>query len=117
MRDQFTLDLGIRPLVKIETEHSTDAPTIQERFTRFHRCNPWVLAALEKMAIAEMQSGFRTSVDYLVHNLRWHYRRTTRDPNSDFKISNDYTSRYARLLLEKNPSLHRVIKTKTLTSK
>lgn len=110
---QLDLNLGIRPLVKAGNRQGE---TIQERFERFHKLNPWVLSALEKMAVSEQRGGFKTSVDYLVHNLRWHYRRQTSDPNSDFKISNDYTSRYARLLLERNPTLRHIIKTKVLTA-
>jgi hypothetical protein len=88
--------------------------TIQERFEAFHKRNKWVLDALEQLAIRELQEGFKTSIDYLVHQLRWHYRRSTHRPAGDFKISNDYTSRYARLLLEKNPSLGAIITTKEL---
>ena len=111
MITQTELDLGVKPLIKTFAGDS-----IQERFELFHKLNPWVLTALERLACAEMQSGFRTSVDYLVHQLRWHYRRTIADPKSDFRISNDYTSRYARLLLEKNPSLRHIITTKALKS-
>ena len=111
MITQGELDLGIKPLVKVPTREKA---TIQERFEQFHRLNPWVLNSLEKLACAEMANGYRTSVDYLVHQLRWHYRRTIADPKSDFRISNDYTSRYARMLLDRNPSLGNIIQTKEL---
>jgi hypothetical protein len=89
--------LDMQPLVRAE------GATIQERFESFHKSNPWVLVALERLAGQWLDNGHtRVGVKMLVERLRWEYGiRTKGDP---FRLNNTLTSRYVRLLIERNPS-------------
>ena len=92
-------------------------PSIQERFEIFNAANPWVIDALLDLALKELEGGFKTSVDYLCHALRWHYRwsnKAPKDGQPQFKLSNNFTSRYARLLLEREPALAGVLTLKKI---
>jgi hypothetical protein len=44
-------------------------------------------------------------IGHLVEILRWKTNTATQDPSADFKISNDYRSRYSRLIEEREPDL------------
>lgn len=74
--------------------------TIQERFEEFHRLNPWVYRELlnlieEWIAFGDEKIGIKA----LCEELRWHVKRKTEGRES-FKINNNYTSRYARLIMD-----------------
>ncbi|MQT05441.1 hypothetical protein FF041_36720 [Streptomyces jumonjinensis] len=74
---------------------------MQARFEEFHRLNPWVLAALEKLAADYLQQGAtRVGVGMLFEVLRYQYALATR---GDFRLNNSYRSRYARLLIQRHP--------------
>lgn len=78
--------------------------SIQERFETFHRLNPWVFDALEKLASQYAAKGRkRIGIRMIWEVVRWNYNLQTSDPNSEFKISDHYHSRYVRLLIEKHP--------------
>lgn len=96
--DQLILD--IRPIVRDERPTPL---TIQERFDRFHELNPWVLTAFERLTVDYLKRGHqRIGIKMLAEVLRWQYGRQTRGAER-FKLSNDFTSRYARLIVERNP--------------
>lgn len=81
---------------------SMPGASIQERFERFHRLNPWVYTQLEAMTAEYVSAGRRRiGLKMLVEVLRWHYDLST--SGDAFKISNNYTSRYARELLSAHP--------------
>jgi len=78
--------------------------TIAERFDSFHKQNPHVYEALCKLALQMKRRGVtRYSIKGLFEQLRWLYALQTQ--GEEYKLSNDFTSRYARLLLERNPEL------------
>lgn len=78
--------------------------TIQERFEAFHRTNPQVYAALRGLALQMLGNGVRQyGIKGLFEILRWQYALQTK--GEPFKLCNDYTSRYARLLVKLNPEL------------
>lgn len=91
----------------------TDAPefvpaptvgTIQERFLAFHRANPWVYAALERLVEQWVARGRkRLGIRTLWERLRWDYAMATADPTSDFKLNDHMHSRYVRLLVTNHP--------------
>jgi hypothetical protein len=71
---------------------------IEVRFVKFHQDNPQVYDALVDMAREWKQSGNdKCSMKMLFEILRWQYgiRTNTSEP---FALSNDFTSRYARLI-------------------
>jgi hypothetical protein len=90
--------------------------TIQERFERFHRCNPWVYEQLRHRAHELLNRGHRKiGIKMLFEVLRWQYYMQTFDP-SGWKLNNNFTSRYARLLMEKDPALRNAFETRTIKS-
>ena len=92
--------------------------TIQERFEEFHRRNPWVYAALEKLATEYLATGRkRLGIKMLWEVLRWHYNLATVDPGSEFKVCNSYHSRYVRLLIARHPEWADSFELRTLTSR
>jgi hypothetical protein len=103
-------DLDLQPLVV--PEHH-DAATIGERFEAFHAANPWVLTPYERLTADLVRRGRdRIGIGILTEVLRWEYgRQTTGD---DFRINNNFRSRYARLLLERHPEWVGVFQTRLL---
>jgi hypothetical protein len=78
------------------------AATIQERFEAFHRLNPWVLHALERLTADYLTHGARrVGIGMLFEVLRWRY--TTATEGDEFRLNNNYRSRYVRLLIERHP--------------
>lgn len=109
MPEQLALDIA--PLVPAV------GTTIDERFTSFHEQNGWVYRALEAMTADLITAGQRrVGMKMLVEVLRWRYFRQTFDPSSPFRLNNDYTSRYARLLLADHPEWAGVFETRELRS-
>ena len=87
--------------------------TIGERFLAFHIANPWIGDELEKLAEIEYRNGDgKIGIKYLIEVLRWNYRRAT--TGQPFRISNDYSSRYARLLVERRPEFATLFDTREL---
>lgn len=93
------LELDIRPLV---IPPHVEGATIQDRFESFHALNPWVLTALERLTEDALLHGrARLGIKHLVEVLRWQYgRHTTGD---EFRLNNDYSSQYVRLLIAGHP--------------
>lgn len=79
----------------------------EEAFLDFHRKNPHVYACIESAARRNIAANGgrvqRTSVDYLVHYTRWHGIGATDTARGEFKIANQHTPFYARLLLARHP--------------
>lgn len=71
---------------------------IRLSFERFHRDNPQVFTRLREMAMAWQAAGHkRCGLKMLFEVLRWeHGLRTTGEP---FRLNNNYTAHYARLLM------------------
>lgn len=79
--------------------------TIEQRFRGFHQQNPRVYDALRKLAVDLVQMGHeRVGMKMLFEVVRWqHAMRTTKD--GGFKLNNDFTALYARLLMDREPAL------------
>ena len=81
-------------------------PSIQEEFERFHADNPHVYELLVSYAIKARRAGWTSyGVKSLFERVRWHVHVDTQD-EAGFKLNNNYTSRYARMLNE-DPRLQR----------
>lgn len=82
----------------------TDArPSIDERFRAFDREHPEVFRLFRQYAEHIRANGHdRYSADAILHRIRWHYHIERGE--RDFTINNDFSSRYARLLMEVDPS-------------
>lgn len=84
----------------------TPRQRLNRKFFEFHRANPHVYERLVALARQAKERGHnRLSIKMLYEVLRWEHYLTTTDPNSKFKLSNNYHSRYARLIMRRNPDL------------
>ncbi len=78
--------------------------TIAERFDAFHKENPWVLTALVDLARRYQRMGRgHVGIKHLVEVIRWEYAKGTR--GDEFKMNNNFTSRYARLICDRHPDM------------
>lgn len=89
----------------VRPEYEADL-SIEERFQLFHSANPWVFAALVRLAKDLRNRGHRRfGVKLLFERLRYEYLVTTTDEHSPWRLNNNMTSRYARLIIENVPEL------------
>lgn len=97
--------------------------TIQESFTLFHAANPDVFALIVKQADRAVRLGKkRFSVKQIVGYLRWEIYLETKEDTlfevrgdiKKYKIGDQYTSRYSRLLLDKYPRFKEYIEQRDL---
>jgi len=78
---------------------------LDRKFFEYHRANPNVYRLLKRFALQAKQTGHQKySIDAIMHRVRWHLNIETKDPDG-FKINNNYSSRYARLIMKNEPSL------------
>lgn len=97
-------------LFNTETEHD-------RKFREFHEKNPRVYKQLVKLARQAHSRGKRKmSIELLINVVRWYSILNTDDPNSEFKINNNYKSRYARLIMAENPELDGIFNTREIRS-
>lgn len=91
--------------------------TPAEKFEEFNRLNPQVYIALESMTRELVNRGRgKIGIKMLFEVLRWNYYMNTDDPNSDFKINNNYAPYYARLILERHPEWDGIFELRTIRS-
>lgn len=116
--EELTLDLPLGDYVEPERPAPEEPPpTIQERFDAFHRANPWVYDSLVVLTRDWLARGHqRAGMKQLLEVIRWeHGRRTSSDEG--FKINNDFTSRYVRLLVHHHPEWADVFETRRLRAR
>ena len=93
---------GIREkLFRLACSTGTD-----NQFWRFHYTNPHVYELFKKYAYEVMRSGHRHyGTNAIINRMRWHMDIETLDSNGNdnFKINNNYASRYSRLLALNEP--------------
>lgn len=79
--------------------------TIQERFEAFHEANPHVYRNLVRLARAfrEKNPKRRIGIGALFEILRWQYAIQT--DGDDYKLNNNFRSRYVRLIEAQEPDL------------
>jgi hypothetical protein len=108
--DQLELELGeyVKP-------PRVEGATIQERFEQFHRLNPWVLDAFERLTVDWLARGHtKLGIGMLNEVLRWQYGRQTQ--GDVYKLNDHYRSRYVRLMIERHPEWDDVFETRQLTA-
>lgn len=77
---------------------------IEMAFRAFHQKNPDVYAKLVDLARRAKRAGkTNIGIGMLYEVVRWDYYLTTSD--DDFKLNNNYRSRYARLIMDAEPDL------------
>lgn len=89
--------------------------TIEARFKLFHADNPHIYELLELHIEAKIANGAkRIGISQLVEEMRYDPDIKTR--GIDFKVNNDFRSRYSRLLIQRHPEWARVLGTRELRS-
>jgi len=79
-------------------------PSHAAAFRRFHAENPQVYQHLERLAFKLKNKGInRWGIKALWEVLRYELAISTNGPVGTFKLNNNYTAHYARLLMERNP--------------
>jgi hypothetical protein len=99
-----TAQLSLFDIGRLAEPDYQDCQTIEERFQAFHDRNPQVYRALRDMALEMRRRGHRQyGIKALFEVLRFnHAMRTEGDI---FKLNNNYTALYARLLMDNEPEL------------
>lgn len=83
---------------------------IEWAFKRFHDANPDVYRRLERAALAWAASNpNRVGVKRLAEDLRYAPGAIDTAADPQFRINNNHTALYARLLIHRHPQLERVI--------
>lgn len=95
-------------IAMVETEQFEfgfdDETKLEAKFQEFHRENPRVYAALKEKALQLRSRGWnRYGIKAIMEVVRFHRALETTDP--DFKLNNNYSSRYARMLMAQEPEL------------
>lgn len=103
--------LDLEPIVEVGR---VQGETIDERFQRFHERNPHVYRLLREMALGLKARRQRMGMKGLFEVLRWQYM--VRTAGDDFKLNNDYTAPYARLLMAEEPQLRGFFETRKRTA-
>ena len=84
---------------------STTRDTIAERFRQFHHDNPHVFRFLVRLTREQYLRGRqRFGVKAMWEHLRWHVYLGTVTVKGEYKLNNNFTSRYVRLLVEEHPA-------------
>lgn len=79
--------------------------TIQEAFERFHAEHPEVETYLIALAHEVKRKGHqRYGIGALWERLRWHFQIEI-GLGDDFKLNNNFRSRYARKIMHEHPDL------------
>lgn len=79
-------------------------PSIEHRFREFHSKNPHVYQRLVELARELRAKGYkRAGIGMLYEVLRW--QTMIKTVGEDYKLNDNYRSRYARLIMEKEPDL------------
>lgn len=89
--------------------------TIDEVFAAFHQANPHVYTEIERRALALQRVGaVRVGIGAIVEAMRYDY--ALRTEGDDYKLNNNFRSRYARLLVADHPELRDVVELRELRS-
>ena len=94
------------------------ADSIQTKFELFHARHPDVYDALVSLARQGIARGrTRLGMKQLFEVLRWEWMLGGLDDDHEYwKLNNNYTSRYARLIMAQEPDLYGVFETRDLTA-
>lgn len=90
--------------------------SIEVQFLAFHGMNPWIYTRLVEMTYELRNRGHqRVGMAMLFEVLRWQAAMSTVHAG-DFKLNNNFRSRYARKIMADHPDLDGIYETRTLTA-
>lgn len=89
--------------------------TIQAQFEEFHAANPHVYKEIVRMALQWKNMGKNClGIGRVFEVLRWNAAIST--SSVDFKLNNNYRSRYVRMIEDQEPDLVGIFRTRVLQS-
>jgi hypothetical protein len=93
-----------------------ERPSIEDMFQDFHEGNPRIYVELVTLARRWKAVGHRAcGIGMLFEVLRWRKGLLTTDANSpEFRLNNNYRSRYARLIMRREADLEGIFETRSL---
>ena len=101
--DLFADDDGLK-LSLSPVQPSRVKGTRELQFEAFHKLNPHVYRSVVAIALDLQKRGFRKGgMKMIFERLRWLYAIQT--VGEDYKLNNNYTAYYARLVMETVPDL------------
>jgi len=75
---------------------------LDAQFDKFHKDNPKVYQEILALTTAAYAAGRRRlGMKMLFEVIRWNSTLLTTDP--EYKLNNNHTSRYAKMIMENNP--------------
>jgi len=99
----------------VRPDDTGEDDSINGRFQSFHAANPKVAYMLTQMALQLQHNGVkRWGIKALYEALRYQVLIAT--GKDGFRLNNDYTSRYARLIMDTEPALTGFFSTRMLRS-
>ena len=82
-----------------------EVPAEKLKYEAFKEANPWVIESLTKMCYNIYNNGRdHYGIAALVEVLRYQHA-VAQDPNSEFKVNNNYRAYMAREIMQNNPML------------
>lgn len=101
--------------VQVSDGDTEEARTLDEKFRRHVREHPEFYAEFRQIALDLHRRGQkRAGAKFIAEIIR--YQRIMRRAEGDFKINNSLLSRYARLLMAREPALEGFFELRTLRS-
>jgi hypothetical protein len=89
---------------------------LQAKFDKFNVDNPHVLVMIEdKIREARAAGVRRIGMVLIINQIRWQTMITTTD--KDFKINENYSSRYVRLICQRHPEWESMFEQRRLRAK
>lgn len=89
--------------------------TAEKKWREFHEANPHVYKKIVQMTRdLKAQGHKKIGMQMIFEVLRW--RTMMRTTDNDYKLNNNYCSRYARLIMAQEPDLENIYETRGLKS-
>lgn len=110
------LDERLQPLQSLQPVYVVKSRLpLDEQFKLFHAANPQVYELFRALTWRLVQAGRRKVGAKMVwERIRWEYALATE--GDAYKLNNNLTSRYARLVMEREPALAGIFETRELRS-
>jgi CRISPR/Cas system-associated endonuclease Cas3-HD len=114
----LTAPLSTLPLFACPEPELQEDATIEAQFRRFNALHPAVYDELVRLCREGRAAGMeRVGIGMLWEVLRWKTQlRGLPALGEAFKLNNNYRSRYARLIMEREPDLADIFETRELQS-
>ena len=85
----------------------------EDAWRHYHEINPHICAGLVRLArLANKRGRSRWSIRAITQVLRWDLETQATDPDSEWKINNNYTAYYARHIMSTYPDLEGFFETR-----